>query len=449
MRKDCAIDCEYCRHNKAVSLPQELVDATLSGNTIIFAGAGISTENKSVLRQTFYDEIVSDLVSHSETLSFSQAMQLFCERPDGRIHLVQRLRKRFDTINAFPELEDSATRFHRSLGTLFLVTDIVTTNWDSYFEKYCHALPFVDDEDIAFWGAARRRVLKIHGSIDKISSVVATSDDYRLCARRLSTSLVGGVLKNMLANKTFVFVGYSLRDDDFLQIRDFVRKQLKQFKRHAYLVTPIDDPSHASLANDGFTLLKTDGTFLIEQLKGHIRSLGSGLLSDSLFEAAYVLRGAIASEHRRLHAKYQGTNLPEIVYAAAYQDGLAHALERALAMRGSGEYSHDCHLRNLAHKYLKIQKDFRSAKRYVDVAYVEGYANGLVFLLSSGAHGRSLKVPLYFAFGAKEPIFNLSRFSSLFRHGNVPHKAARKYAQKMFARLSNPYSIEFHHPPWL
>jgi hypothetical protein len=447
MKQTCAVDCEYCKHNLAVSLPDDLIAATLSGDLVVFAGAGISTENRSVLRHTLYDEIRGKLETN-EDLSFPEAMQKFCAKPNGRIRLIEEIRARFDNIDSFPELEAAATRFHRSLGTLFLVSEIVTTNWDTYFERYCHALPFVDGEDTAFWGAHQRKVLKIHGSIDKLSSIVATSDDYKACEDRLSTGLIGGILKNLLATKTLVFVGYSLRDDDFLQIRAFVGTQLKQFKRHAYLVTPFEDASHESLESDGFTVLKTDGAFFVEQLKGHIRRLGPGLLSDEVFEIARSLRLKVAEEHHKLHAKHKISKLPELIYAASYQDGLAHSLERALAMRGSGQYSHACRLRNVARSYDQMLPNLRKAKRFADVAYVEGYLNGLIFLISAGSDKKPMNPPLYFAFGAQD-IFSLTAFSRLFQGGAIPHKAARRYATRMIAEFSVPSQVEFHHPPWL
>ena len=384
MNPSCAIDCEYCRNNLAVSLPEELVAETLAGNVVIFAGAGISTENKSVLPHTLYDRIRGQIQS-DDNPSFPEAMQQFCGKPNGRIRLIEEIRDRFDNIDSFPELEAAATRFHRSLGTLFLVSEIITTNWDTYFEKHSHALPIVDDEDAAFWGTKQRKVLKIHGSIDKLGSIVATSNDYTACKERLSTGLIGGILKHLLATKTFVFVGYSLRDEDFLQIRSFVREQLKQFNRHAYLVTPFDEGMRDSLDSDGFTILRTDGTFFIEQLKGHIRNLDHGLLSDELFDAARSLRSKIVEEHQKLHGKYKLTKLPEVIFAAFYQDGLAHSLERALAMRGSGQYSHSCRLSNVAHSYLQMLSDLRKSRRFADVAYVEGYLNGLIYLHSSGS----------------------------------------------------------------
>jgi len=92
--------------------------------------------------------------------------------------------------------------------------------------------------------------------------------------------------------------------------------------------------------------------------------------------------------------------------------------------------------------------DLRKAKRFADVAYVEGYINGLAYLLSIGSDKEKVRPPLYFAFGAGE-LSSLTAFSKLFKDGAIPHKAARTYAAKMIGKLADPSQIEFHHPPWL
>src|SRR5439155_7591185 len=112
----------------------------------------------------------------------------------------------------------SATAFHRALSTSWQVKDIVTTNWDDYFEGECAATPFVTAEDFAFWGLPGRRVLKIHGSVSGLGSIVVTREDYERCFQSLSTGLLGSSLRMMLATKTFLFVGYSVADSDLVNI---------------------------------------------------------------------------------------------------------------------------------------------------------------------------------------------------------------------------------------
>jgi len=439
-------DCEFCKFNFPVSLPKHLLDALMAGELAIFAGAGISTESPRVLKFTLYDEIVSAL-GLNDGRPFPEVMQRFSDQPDGRIKLLSKIKDRLENIDSFPELNFIASRFHRELGTLFLIREIVTTNWDTYFERYCYATPFVTDPDVSLWGAASRKVLKLHGSVNNFGSIVATSNDYVECAERLNVGLIGGLVKTILATRTVVFIGYSFRDPDFQQLFAFVKAKMERLGRQAYVVTPFPDEA-AKFADDGLTPILTDGRFFIQQMKVHVLSTGE-MIHDVVFDWAAVLRKKVRQEHRRLHARYKLEKFPEVIYAASYQDGLAHALERASHMCGSGEYSHTCRVRELIDSYMKIKKEKLSEQRYEDVAYVDGFLNGLAFLLISNKQQKPAKVPLYFAFGDSPDLYTLTGMVRFFGEREVPHRAARRRAVKLIKKIQHPSQIEFHHPPWL
>src|ERR1051326_6856064 len=140
-------NCEHCRNRLEFQLPDHLLDQVTTGNAVIFAGAGVSTESNSVFPWTLYDEVHEDLgLAATDKPPFPRLMSLYCIRPDGRRNLLEKIRARFAYVQSFPELYRTATRFHRELATLFQIDIYVTTNWDSYFEKECGATPFVNAE---------------------------------------------------------------------------------------------------------------------------------------------------------------------------------------------------------------------------------------------------------------------------------------------------------------
>ena len=109
---------------------------------MIFAGAGASTETSAVFPWTFYDEIHRDLgLAGDDKPSFPKRMSLFCQKPNGRRELLEKLRRRLSYVRSFPELYRSATRFHGELSTFFYVDTYITTNWDDYFEREWGATP--------------------------------------------------------------------------------------------------------------------------------------------------------------------------------------------------------------------------------------------------------------------------------------------------------------------
>lgn len=419
----------------------------LGGNVTVFAGAGISTESKSVLKASFYESVANEIGKSKPYPIFPELMEEYCRQPNGRLKLLKMIKNRFDNIDSFPELTRWATRFHHELGTFFPIKNIVTTNWDTYFEQFCNATPFVNDHDLAFWEAADRRVLKIHGSVTNYGSIVATSSDYQQCQDRLNSGLIGSLLKTILATQTVIFIGYSLSDSDFSAIYEFVKKQMNSLHKQAYVVTPfVEDCVKFKAA--GFIPIQTDGVNFFAQIKAHAVAKKL-MLDDDIYEFAFNVLNGVLLEHSLLHESIKLSDFPEVIFTASYQDGLIHALERAIQMRGAGQYSHRCHITGIINLYLKWQKEKLKRGVYEDVAYIEGYINGLTCLLMPKEERESLRVPMYFLFGVKDDIYDVAKLVDQLRHNPHAHKAAHKRAQTYLKRHTDLESAMFHHPPWL
>src|SRR5215510_5962401 len=141
-------ECDICKDELPFELPEHLLRAAEHSRLVIFAGAGISTERTSVFPSSFLQDIKDDLNSSRSDLTFPEAMSMFCERPDGRSELLLKIRGRIDYVRNHPELHCNATGFHRELSTIWQIQDIITTNWDDFFERECGATPFITDKDL-------------------------------------------------------------------------------------------------------------------------------------------------------------------------------------------------------------------------------------------------------------------------------------------------------------
>ncbi|HMN15875.1 MAG TPA: SIR2 family protein [Bellilinea sp.] len=449
--KDCA--CEICQLKLPFDFPKGLLDDFVSGRVALFVGAGVSTENKSVLKYSLYDVVAAELGVEKTGLSFPDLMEQYAQQPNGRIKLLSHIRKRLDHIYSFPELYESATRFHRELSTLSTVDTIVTTNWDTYFEHECLASPFVFPEDIAFWDAAERRVLKIHGTIENYSSIVATRTDYNACKRRLTDNMIGVILKKILATKTVVFLGYSVRDDDFIYIMKSVQSQMQALGRTSYIVT-LDDSVGAQRRYAELRLIPivTDGTHFIERIKKHLVST-SCLLPDHVFKDVEELLENVYMAHFELFDYFSIFKNPEIIICACYQDGLQHGLERILRLKNSGIYSHTCKAIETARKYTTLRKEYLAKKQYGDVAYIDGYINAFLFLASQKYDDEILKAPPppFYAIGYNGDIFTLKKYKKLIREIPGFHKAAFAFCKRTADKFRGheQESIVMHHKCWL
>ncbi|MFH1233406.1 MAG: hypothetical protein V1649_02015 [Patescibacteria group bacterium] len=98
---DC--DCIFCKNNKDFEIPEPLIKALLEGKLVVFAGAGISSEGSSVFPVSLYQDVKDELnIKKSVDLDFPSLMSKYCKEK-GRAKLLQKIKERFDYMNAFPE----------------------------------------------------------------------------------------------------------------------------------------------------------------------------------------------------------------------------------------------------------------------------------------------------------------------------------------------------------
>ncbi|WP_442601818.1 SIR2 family protein [Paenibacillus sp. KN14-4R] len=344
---------------------------------------------------------------------------------------------------AFPELYRQASSFHHELSTIEQIKDIVTTNWDDLFERECNATPFVDVEDYIFWQTANRRVFKIHGSINNFGSIVATEEDYKKCYKRLNSGLVGSNLKMMLATKLIVFIGYSFGDEDFNKIFDSLFKEMKGLMPHSYMVT-IDKTSADKLKNYNITPIITDATYFIESLKGHLVD-DDILINDNRFRGVYDQLEEVYREHQKFSKSTDIGDNPDAIYSLCYQDGIIHAFERMLSNKNSGTYSSKYTITKLISSYNSIREEKLKNKIYHDVSYVDGYIDGLIFLIADDE--TRMDMPKYYIFGYKYGLPTFEDYLEAVKSVKQ-HKAAHNYAKTMASKITDK-NIVYHHTPFL
>lgn len=101
--------------------------------------------------------------------------------------------------------------------------ETVTTNYDTLFETACAdmkqqvaVLPYAPAT------RAQRWLLKMHGCVEHAQDIVLTRQNYLRYAER--NAALAGIVQAMLITKHMLFLGFSLRDDNFLRIVDQVRQ---------------------------------------------------------------------------------------------------------------------------------------------------------------------------------------------------------------------------------
>lgn len=437
-------ECVHCRNNKPFEMPETIIEATKAGSLALFCGAGISTEKKTVLPSSFYTNIKAELKLTDDSIPFCDLMQAYCDQPNGRRKFIKAITERFEYIHSFPELEDEATSFHNELAEIYQINTIITTNWDTYFETKCNAIPITSPKDFSLIDESSRFVLKLHGSISNISSIVATTKDYETCYKQLLHGSVGAELKRVLTQKTVVFVGFSFGDSDFEQILNYLQEEQEEYMPHIFIVS-IDPNFVLKYANIKATLITTDGTFFLHQLKKILceRKLLVNLNSRPIVSNAL---DKLISIHKKT-AKISMFDNPCVIYALAYQDGIIHAFERYFQLYKTGQYNSPQHIESSYCGYDGLISRYKKARNYWNVAYYEGYQRGLLFIASCEYDPRNNdKFPMFYLPLIYRDILTFKELKEELIH--IPISSLYyKYAVKV-CKLYKSRELVVHHPPY-
>lgn len=385
-----AVNCEcfMCKNNNSFDMPNEIIESVKKKELVLFCGAGISTESKAVLPTSFYMDVLTFLNSEHNLnldtdIAFSELMSKFCSIvPNGRKQLIRKINERFDRVQSFPELYNSATRFHKEVSKIPQIKTIVTTNWDDYFEKECLATSIVDNKDVALWNTFDRRVFKIHGSINNIGSIVATTNDYDKCYERLSNEPIGDRLKTLLGSNCVVFIGFSFGDEDLNKIIDILSERLDDFANQFYLVTV--DKSWENNRDSRIIPIITDGQFFIHSLRNILIEEGH-LVANDIYDFARYASQVASDFHTDWLNEIDNFNeklasFPEIILSIAYQDGMIHAYQRCYANRKKGDYLIPGYLSKIVASYHSLVDQHEKNKNYLQMYYDLGYQDGLINL---------------------------------------------------------------------
>jgi len=241
----------------------------------------------------------------------------------------------------------------------------VTTNWDPFIERELDVLvPVVEDRDLAFWDDKKRQVLKIHGCITRPYSIVATQADYDNCMTQ--NPLIFNKLKDLMATKTFLFIGYSMRDEDFREVWDTITRLLGRFGKLAYAVDPNLTAEAAGFWRDcGIELFKTSDITFIRCLREKLEK--EGLVPTRRFlDFLHCQRRRIVSFHVKLNQSSNGG-----VVSAMYQDGLLHELDDVLSSIVLGTKRKEDYETDLS-QTARIVKQAWAADNFIETAYWSG-----------------------------------------------------------------------------
>jgi len=393
-------------------LPEELIEEVKSFNCVLFAGASTTTEQ--YYKSTFVEQIKEKCKypKKMKNQSFPEITQYYCQKLDGgrKNKLIREIIEWIEFYSAEGEPNRVATGFFREIARIPFFRTIVTTNWDPFCERTVNVLvPMVEDKDIPFWEENKRQVLKIHGCVTRPHTIVATLDDYNMCMKDKSRGAIFTKLRDLMATKTFIFVGYSIRDPDFKLIYDEVINNLGPFRRGAYVIDP--KPTDDSLKDweaRSVKILKISGLVFAWELLKHLEK-------DKLIPSKELISYFEKQLYRIIDIHFRTSDkqdLPRAFFSAMYQDGLIHSLEHVIEESRTGKLMKDF-AEELSDYKETLDKYWKASLRYerkpkpdklnfalVEVAYWSGRVEALKRFVSRNVRD----IPAFFSPYALKPV---------------------------------------------
>lgn len=256
---------------------EELISLVRREQVSLFIGAGFSKEagapsvwdlQKSILeriydtekRKSHENDSLADLTNF-----FVNEIHLGSRNPLMRI-----LRKAFD-------FEPTCMDDHNLLAKIPHFRRIFTTNYDTLLEdSYAKNDVCVvrNDADCAYMNKPFT-VVKVHGDFTDPDSVVITSDDYKQFFTASKNPIMWDLVKTEFATKNILFIGYSLEDNNILDIIQKVSDAQGNNQNEMFLIAPGISPEKQEKLKElkvhyFDAVANVFLTQLIEELKEHI-----------------------------------------------------------------------------------------------------------------------------------------------------------------------------------
>lgn len=220
-----------------MKIPKPLLEDIASGKCLPFIGAGFSLNAKLPEGEVMPDwsGLTKILVSEIGTIKSKNGPDVASvyEHRFGRVQLIEKIRHALHSDTAEPG------KAHLALAQLPFDT-IYTTNFDLLIEDTCARVhkPYrslVGELQLPFHGGTlTTNIVKMHGDLRHEEHIVINRDDYDGFLEKYP--VISTHLSAMLITRTALFIGYSLTDPDFSQIREVVRSRLGRFQRMSYVI---------------------------------------------------------------------------------------------------------------------------------------------------------------------------------------------------------------------
>jgi hypothetical protein len=165
-------------------------------------------------------------------------------------------------------------KWHQTLAKIPHIKTIITTNYDRLFELAYQSeiLPIINETDLVNRDN-RTELFKVHGDVNDLNSILITRTDYTsFFSNNVGDNLIWASIKERIAHKAIVFIGYDFEDENVKMILNKVNEVLGSYQKEVFLIAP-DFKKHKSFYLTQFNIqyLNMKGEVFVEKLYQDIK----------------------------------------------------------------------------------------------------------------------------------------------------------------------------------
>lgn len=254
------------------SIEASLFETIRSEDVVVWIGAGMSFyagyPSGQTLSNNFFERLPKDKRIGLDRNNLQIVTQAYKDLlPNGEIEIIQVLTEEF--LLRIPD----STYYHEMLANIPHIRTVVTTNYDSLIEhSYAErGQTIYTDEQAHHLDYRKVQIFKIHGDLSAPDTIILTSGDYVRFFSRDQEKNVWAIIRERIATKTQLFLGYNLEDVNVNHVFDQIWNNIQGDRKKCYLVAPnLPEYKKAHLANKNINYIDSTGEAFIERLSKNI-----------------------------------------------------------------------------------------------------------------------------------------------------------------------------------
>ena len=245
-QKDSSLD--------AFTILPEIVDLVKKDELVLFIGSGLSAYAGFPTAKMLTEVLCNELTLGVDKVRGLDEVSQYYINDKGEQGFVSLVKKEFQRVT------QTKLDLHEKLF-IIKCSKIITTNWDDLIEITCQksSRPFqvvVNHEQTTKYNDNQTGIFKMHGDLHHPSLIIAGKDQYE--GYTTSHGFMITKLKSLFQNHSILFIGYSLQDTDFNQIRHLVGTELGNIRKSYVIIPEINDHQKTALSRKNIHVIQSD-----------------------------------------------------------------------------------------------------------------------------------------------------------------------------------------------